>query len=102
MEFSEGLGAVEVGGRWGWINRDGHVVIPPEFEEEEVGEFRSGAAVVVHNRKLGYVNTKGEMITPQKLGWASEFTDGVAAIQDDLGYGVIEASGKVRCRMKEE
>ena len=102
MEFSEGLAAVRVGGRWGWIDLEGHVVIFPTFEEEEVGEFRSGVALLVHNWKPRYINTKGESITPQRVSWGSEFTDRVAAIQDYLGYGVIDATGNVRCRLKEE
>lgn len=102
MEFSEGLAAVRVAGRWGWINPEGRVVIPPTFEGEEVGEFRSGIAILVHNRKIGYINSKGESIASQRFGWGSEFTAGVAAIQDDLGYGVIDTNGNVRCRLKKE
>jgi WG containing repeat len=102
MEFSEGLAAVRVGGRWGWINPVGHVVIAPKFEEEGVGPFRNGMALVVHNRKLGYLNTKGDMVVPQNLDWGTEFTDGVAAIQDGLTYGVIDTDGKVVCRLKRE
>jgi hypothetical protein len=102
MEFSEGLAAVKVGGRWGWINPDGQVVIAPKFEEEEVGNFRSGLALVVHNRKLGYMNTKGDMVVPQILSWGTEFTDGVAAIQEGPTYGVIDTNGKVVCRLKRD
>jgi hypothetical protein len=102
MEFSEGLAAIKVGGRWGWINPDGKVVIVPRFEEEEVGPFRSGMSLVVHHRKVGYINTKGDMLVPQNLSWGSEFTDGVAAIQDGTDYGVIHSDGNVVCRLKRE
>ena len=102
MEFSEGLAAVKVGGRWGWINPDGKVVIGPKFEEGEVNSFRSGMALVVHDREFGYINKKGDMVVPQNLSWGSEFTDGIAAIQDGPTYGVIDSDGKVVCRMKRE
>ena len=78
------------------------MVIEPKFEAEEVGLFRGGMALVVHNRKLGYINTRGEMVVPQNLCWGTEFTGGVAAIQDGPTYGVIDTDGKVVCRLKRE
>jgi hypothetical protein len=102
MEFSEGLAAVKVGGRWGWIGQDGQMVITPKFEAEEVGIFRSGMAIVVHNRKLGYINMRGDVVVPQTLNSGSEFTDGVAAIPDGSSYAVIDTSGKVVCRLRRD
>ena len=75
-EFSEGLAAVRIGGRWGWINKSGEVVIQPIFEAEEIGPFRNRMAMLVHKRKLGYMNTTGEMVIPQTLGGGSGFIDG--------------------------
>ena len=99
MEFSEGLAAVKIGGVWGWINKSGAVVIAPRFEEEEVGVFRSGMAMLVHNRKLGYINMKGELVIPQTLDGGTEFMGGVAMVPDGSGYAVINDSGKVTCRL---
>ncbi len=96
-EFSEGLAAVLIAGRWGWINKSGEVVIQPMLEAEEVGTFRSGMAVVVHKRKIGYINTKGEMVIPQTLDDGSEFVEGMAHLEDRLGYKVINTSGTVIC-----
>lgn len=98
-EFSEGLAAIRTGGRWGWINKHGEVVIPPMFEAEEVGAFRSGMAVLVHNRKMGYINTKGEIVIPQTLDSGSEFVEGIAMLEDQSGYKVIDRSGNVTCSL---
>jgi hypothetical protein len=96
-EFSERLAAVRIAGRWCWINKSGEVVIQPMFEAEEVGAFRSGMAVLVHNRKIGYINTKGEMVIPQTLDDGSEFVEGIAHLEDRSGYKVINTSGNVIC-----
>ncbi|MBZ5597541.1 MAG: WG repeat-containing protein [Acidobacteriia bacterium] len=102
MDFSEGLAAVRVAGRWGWINKSGQMVILPKFEGEEIGVFRGGMAIIVKNRKLGYINVKGDMVVPPGLNWGTEFTDGVAAVSDSSGYGAIDADGKFKCRLKRE
>jgi hypothetical protein len=98
-EFSEGLAAVKVAGRWGWIDKSGNLVIEPRFVEEEVGVFRSGMAVLVHDRKVGYINTKGEMVVPQQLDGGSEFVRGVALIPDASGFAIINHSGRVTCHL---
>ena len=98
-EFSEGLAAIRMAGRWGWIDKNGEVVISPTFYADEVGAFRSGMAMLVHNRKIGYINIKGEMVIPQTLDNGSEFVDGVAKVEDDSSYKVINTSGKVTCSL---
>ena len=40
--FSDGIAAVEKGKKWGYIDRDGKVVVPPEFDY--AGPFGSGLA----------------------------------------------------------
>jgi len=86
-------------GRWGWIDKSGEVVISPTFYADEVGTFRSGMAMLVHNRKIGYINIKGEVVIPQTLDSGSEFVDGVAQVEDDSSYKVINTSGKVTCSL---
>jgi hypothetical protein len=101
-EFSEGLAAVKQAGRWGWIDKFGEVTIKPTFDAKEVGVFHNGMAMVVHNRKVGYINTQGDIVVPENLNAGSEFTGGIAAIQDSSGYGVIDNAGKVVCRLMRE
>lgn len=42
--FAEGLAAVQLGGRWGFVDGSGRLAIPALFEE--VSQFRDGSAVV--------------------------------------------------------
>jgi hypothetical protein len=65
------VAAIKLGGMWGWINKSGDIVIAPALEEEEVGVFRSGMAMVVHNRKLGnYIYF--EVGTPLVRDWCCD------------------------------
>ncbi|MCL6590461.1 MAG: WG repeat-containing protein [Firmicutes bacterium] len=51
--FSEGLAAVKITGKWGFIDTKGNVVITPSFDK--VGSFSEGLAVIVN---LDLVNRK--------------------------------------------
>ncbi len=52
--FSEGLSAVKINGKWGFINEKNEVVITPQFEF--VGEYNEGMAAVKVNGKWGYID----------------------------------------------
>ncbi|MBO3458892.1 WG repeat-containing protein [Aetokthonos hydrillicola Thurmond2011] len=51
--FSEGLAAAQVNGKWGYIDISGNFVIPPTFEQ--CGKFSEGLAFVCLNGKCGYI-----------------------------------------------
>ena len=99
MEFSEGLAAVRINGRWGYINNRGKLAIPAQFDFDEVGDFRSGMAIVVKARKVGYVDKLGRVVLPPTLDSGSEFTNGTAAAASGSEFGIIDTSGKMLCRL---
>ncbi|HJS97832.1 MAG TPA: WG repeat-containing protein [Terriglobales bacterium] len=99
-EFSEGLAAVALAGRWNWIDKSGRVAIVPQFEAEDVGIFRDGVAMIIHSRRLGYMNIKGEIFVPPTLQWGTEFVEEVAAVSDGSAYQVIRRNGQVECRLE--
>ena len=43
-EFKEGLAAIKVNGKFGYINKSGKIVIKPTFDEAR--EFESGLAAI--------------------------------------------------------
>ena len=57
-DFSEGFAAVELDGKWGFVNENGEEVGPCEYDE--VGDFSEGFAAVELDGKWGKVNTRGE------------------------------------------
>ncbi|MHC4561541.1 MAG: WG repeat-containing protein [Planctomycetota bacterium] len=85
--FSEGLAAVctggdltydqndynvehrPVGGRWGYVNRCGEWVFPPQFEE--AGPFFSGVARVVKSGRVVYITLSGKVLLDAGPLWAT-------------------------------
>ena len=61
-EWSEGLAAASVKGRWGYINPCGDFVIAPEFKT--ANPFQNGIAAVqdAKSEKCGYINNQGESL----------------------------------------
>jgi hypothetical protein len=54
VEFSEGLARVQVGEKWGFIDKTGNLVIQPQFDE--ASEFSEGLARVRIGDKWGFVS----------------------------------------------
>ena len=85
--FSEGLAAVSVNGRWGFINLDGQFVVPPQFGWVE--DFSEGLAVVTpapadeywnKSTLFGYIDASGRYVIPPSFNWAGPFSDGLAPV----------------------
>jgi hypothetical protein len=51
--FAEGLAAVRLRDKWGYINSTGKLVVPLEFDEAE--PFTEGLAVIRVGSKYGYI-----------------------------------------------
>ncbi|MBO7615734.1 MAG: WG repeat-containing protein [Bacteroidales bacterium] len=67
--FKEGLALVNEGdmfegGKSGFIDEQGHVVVPLEYDLIDCGGFCNGVAVVCKHGDYGVVNAKGEEVLP--------------------------------------
>jgi len=58
--FHEGLAAVRINYKWGFIDKTGKWIIEPKYDD--VGAFSGGVAAVEINNKSYCINTKGEII----------------------------------------
>jgi hypothetical protein len=105
-EFSENFGAVNIGGKWGYINRQGEMVIQPQFKEAR--EFRNGHAIVVdqfavgdHERKMyAVIDTLGRIIMQSFNGSFTYYSEGLGIYteKDKNGkkvYGFVDSTGAV-------
>jgi len=90
-EFAEGAAAVEVSGRWGFIDDGGRFFARPEFHE--VVEFRAGYAAVRVEDRWGYINRRGEVVIPPQYEYADLFSEGLAAVSKGGRYGYINTLG---------
>ena len=99
--------AVKLGAKWGFVNREGRMTIPPKFDE--VGDcsfflpdyalaadcFEHGPAPVRSGLKWGYVNASGEMATPFAYDGAAAFTGGgVARVRIGKHWGLVDRHGQ--------
>lgn len=98
LNFSEGLAAVERGGKFGFVDKHGREVIP--FQFEEASKFSQGRACVKIAGKNGFIDRLGNIvIQPQfaRACWVSDFSEGLAAVytSEQGGGGYIDTSGRM-------
>lgn len=67
------------GGKWGFIDVKGTVVIP--FEFEYAGSFSDGLAAVGIGGRVGYIDGKGEVLIPALYSRGRPFHCGIAVVQ---------------------
>jgi WG repeat protein len=87
-DFSEGLAAVSVSGKWGFINTLGFMTIKPEFDQTR--EFSEAFAAVRQGSKWGYIDKTGVTIIPLQFTEADSFSSGLAKVNG----GYIDQSGR--------
>jgi hypothetical protein len=109
--FAEGLVPISLGGKWGFMDRTGKLVIQAKFEDAE--NFSAGLAPVkVHSEETvwcpadesgnrsgatmmwGYIDKTGKIVIPAVFNSADPFSEGLAAVRTcDQAY-FIDKGGK--------
>ena len=84
------------GKKWGYMDRGGRVVIPPQFDGE--GDFFAGLARVKKDGLWGYIDEVGRLRIPYKFDSAGDFKEGLAAVQISRQWGYINSIGKIVIR----
>ena len=96
-DFSEGLAGVVVRDKFGFINRNGEMVIPPRFTPRRgpyswsplvaTSRFSEGLAPVTTDgefdkpyKSYGYINGKGDFVIPPQFLTAQLFSEGLALV----------------------
>lgn len=78
--FSEGLAAVRINGRFGFIDTTGEIVIRPRYNL--VGDFFQGHAEVMIGEKTGVINGRGEIVLEPQFGRAIPFTKDAVLVKE--------------------
>lgn len=111
--FHEGLAAVQIKDKWGFMDKTGRLVIPAEFIE--VGDFSEGLAAAevpidqdkeppcridetatyTVAKKFGYIDRTGTMIIAPQWEYASPFVDGLASVSSCYHASFIDKKGRV-------
>ena len=86
-----------IGDKWGYIDREGKIVIEPQFDK--AFSFDNGLALARRNeKKKGYINTEGEFVIEPQVDppfYISALSNGLAVLKIDDKYGYINAKGEV-------
>ena len=93
-DFADGLAAVQINGKWGYIDKTGNRVIQPQFDK--INDFSEGLALVwIAGQNWNYINKTGNFIT--KWGFteknADEFSQGLARACIVRTCGYIDQTG---------
>ncbi|MHC5054768.1 MAG: WG repeat-containing protein [Planctomycetota bacterium] len=102
--FSEGLASVQVGQKWGLIDKTGRIAVEPRFDGAY--EFSEGLARVYlrGKRQYGYIDKTGRYVIEPRFAEAGDFHEGLARVRlektvpyygmDDR-WGYIDRTGKL-------
>jgi hypothetical protein len=96
-DFSDGLAAVQLTGKWGFINKQGQFVIKPKFDA--VDDFSEGLANVIEGKKSFVVDTSGQSVFDVDFSILYLFRNGLAYVENcfhgpcEAGY--VDKTGKV-------
>lgn len=85
--ISENRAAVRDGHKWGYIDRDGRVVIPLKYNRAET--FSEGVATVRIGQSHGCVGLDGQLVIPLMYDEIGLSSQGLMAAQKDGYWGVI-------------
>lgn len=92
MPFADGLAAVRKGGKWGFIDKTGKVVVSISYDT--VGAFYEGLARVCKGNKWGYIDKTGKEAVSPQYDACSSFSEGLAAVKKGGKWGYIDKTGK--------
>ena len=92
QDFSEGLAAVKLKGKWGCINNSGKEVVPLKYDN--VWDFEEGLAGVKLKGKWGFIDKSGKEVVPPKYDDVEKFKEGLAGVKLNGKWGYINKSGK--------
>lgn len=100
LSFSKDIGyaRVEKGGEWGFIDKNGAVKIP--FEYEDALPFSEGLAAVEKDGEWGYIDSQGLQKIPFVYDNAIMFSEGLAAVEKDWKWGYVDKNGEIKIQLQ--
>jgi len=84
---------IREGRKFGFINRAGAVVVPPQYDA--VGEPSEGRVRITAGTLSGYIDLAGRVIVDPKYDTAEDFQGGRAIVRKESQYSLIDLSGKL-------
>lgn len=92
--FHEGLAAVLVDDRWGYIDRKGTFKIPAVFEGKYARGFSEGLAGVRIDGRGGFIDHEGRFVIKPVYEDVRPFVEGLACVAKNGKWGFIDTRGR--------
>jgi len=93
--YSEGLAAVKIQGKWGFMDENFKIVITPKYTEKLIYAFHNGYARFKQNGKVGLIDKTGNVILNAQYAELYEYSDGLLAFFEGGKWGYINLNGEV-------
>ncbi len=101
-KFYDGLAPILLDNKWGFIDIDGNVVIPPKFicyvgNYGSKPRFSEGLTAIVdpETERVGFINKKGEIVIKPQFYSAYTFNEDVAIVGTQNDHVIIDKTGKI-------
>ena len=78
--FSDGLVCVELNNKYGYVNTNGDIAIPIQFEDARA--FHEGLALVKQTDNYGFIDVKGKFVIKPTFDLAFSFNEGMALVRN--------------------
>ncbi len=99
MAFTEGLGRIKSGEKYGFVDSKNKQVIPPKYELADA--FSEGLAMVMLNGKTIYIDKNGTDVFKKTFKMGTAFHEGFAMVwNDENKAGFINAKGNLEVPFK--
>ena len=89
--YCEGLAAVKLNGKWGFIDKSGNEITPLKYDC--ASPFSGGRARVDLNDKYGFIDKSGNEVISLKYDAADDFFEVLAVVKLNGKWGFIDKSG---------
>lgn len=99
--FHDGLAAVRIGEKWGYVDLDGRLVITPSYSK--AASFSNGRARVEKqtgpfDSKAGFIDKNNQVVVPMEHGDVSSFSQNRAVVKVQEKYGYLDEKGAYAIR----
>jgi len=85
---------VQKKGKVGYIDKNGKQIIPIEYEDGLVNDFKSKLIAVKKNGKWGFINFQNKTITKFIYDLAYNESNGVSIVKKEEKFGYVDSTGK--------
>lgn len=98
--FKEGLAAVKVSNKYGYIDTKGDMLIQPQYKTAK--DFSEGLAAVEVDGVWGYIDKSGRVVISPQFSLAFQFSEGLAGVKVGNAWSFIDKSGKIVIQLPPE